>query len=351
MIFKTKTTLGVNKAFLGEKNIPYLFSYVFITLSSLLFAVASSQASLKPLSIIDDITYHLPSSAYTLIDISINDDTISIPLVKFESQLPISKGVVLIMADLNAQGSAQSSLYELAKTLPKWGWNTLYIVPQEHFFVKPLILVSDTNTKGLSTTENQDPNTPEDEQIEESEAPAQTISESKPATGIAQQTGLKPFNLQPPALRYKFAEYQAFSANIWQQIIAQTLQKTGYKILLAQGKSAAAALSLLSAQATDNAKDKIPFHALIVSNVYWPHPNTNQDMPSLLSNIQLPVLDLVSQSDNQWALVTAKQRMLQSTVQLKPLYRQRNLKDSPIASAQTQYIAKEVIGWTQYLGW
>ena len=48
---------------------------------------------------------------------------------------------------------------------------------------------------------------------------------------------------------------------------------------------------------------------------------------------------------------SAQARRIESRIALKPLYRQRDIIGSPIGAIQSGNVAKEVYGWTRYLGW
>lgn len=325
----------------------------------------------------DDFSYHLPSDQYQMVDIVINEQSVALPVIKFSSQQAISKGVILIVADIEAKGNSQLSMYEVAKRLPQWGWNTLLVVPRIEHFILPLNPPSEdpqasaddgsqetsqseneSESENENESENTTENTPEEaadntDQTSDSEQNPAASQTSEPAeTVIAEQTGLKPYQLQSPNLPYEFDAFEAYHGQLLQQLQNIFMQQPGYKILLIQGKSAAAAISILHKQnKAASAQKSINLNALIITNLHWPSPEINTALSKYMAGVQEPILDLTSASDNAWAFKTVNSRYIAAKVELKPLYRQREIIGSRLAPRQIDYVSKEVIGWTKYMGW
>ena len=69
----------------------------------------------------NDFSYHMDDADYKTLELTINENTVPITVLTYASQQVISKGVLLIVADAEAAGSAQNSLINMAKLLPQWG--------------------------------------------------------------------------------------------------------------------------------------------------------------------------------------------------------------------------------------
>ena len=88
------------------------------------------------------------------------------------------------------------------------------------------------------------------------------------------------------------------------------MQQPGYKLLLMQGKSGVSAMSLLQVNSNGDSSIELDFNGLILNNVYWPQPDTNNNVSKLLAAVKMPVLDLTSPYDNPWAIKVLKQGAL-----------------------------------------
>ncbi|MGB3724620.1 MAG: DUF3530 family protein [Glaciecola sp.] len=310
----------------------------------------------------DDLAYHLPEHKYELIDITFNDSTIAIPVIKHASELALSKGIVLLVADVDAKGMQQQALLTMASDLTQWGWNTLFVVPKEAYFVPPPVIKNEANedntnneTESASSDVN-DNNTetltePEPQSGEDSaeDTAPENVNESPPEPIIAQQTELKPFELQSPQLNYTYEEYTTFTQVLLQRLTQQYMSKPGYKILVSQGKTSSVALNIL--QSTDANNTPPMFNALVLNNVHWPSSMHNSRVSKHLSKVSIPILDFTASNDNAWARLTQKARIVDSRVALKSLYRQRDVSGTHYSMSQSQYLSTEMRGFTSYLGW
>lgn len=316
---------------------------IFVLLACLFVPLASLQAQ--------DLAYFTHSDKYKTLELTIEDNTLPVTVLTFASQQTLSKGVILIVADIEAAGSAQYGLIQIAKLLPQWGWNTLYVAPNtQHLLFAHSAKDPEQTEQSDSPEENPKENaeTANDTENTDSAGEAQEV-----ATKIiqAEQTQLKSFQLQAPQLNYSFEDYQVFIQKLLFSVHTEFMQQPGYKLLLMQGKSAIGVLPLLQTNEAGDTPIGIDFNGLILHNVYWPELDKNNQVSRLLAKVKLPVLDLTSRYDNQWAKNTSLKRTIDTRVSLKSLYRQRDIVGPPIGALQTEYVAKEVVGWTHYLGW
>ncbi|MFW8591621.1 DUF3530 family protein [Glaciecola sp. 2405UD65-10] len=334
-------------------------SHNFIRLLYMSMLICSLlSASLRP-AYASDFTYFLPSSDVKELALSVNEQTVPVALLSFPSEQALSKGVVVVVTDAQASGDAQNSLYHVAKSLPKWGWNTVFVNPSTAYLGAQQNKLDDSENSNEADAESDQQETLDDETAEpEAQSATDELNESSDDVSDvptvpqeAVQTGLKSIEMQAPQLTYTFDEHQAFIRVLLEEVNAQYMQSPGYKILLMQGKSAASSLRLLQSTDTQGPILDIEVNALVISNVYWPEPELNSTLSLSLAKVQLPVLDLRSLSDNYWAKETFENRLIQSRVALKPFYRQREILGVQMSRNQSEYFTKEVVGWMRYLGW
>jgi hypothetical protein len=337
-----------------------------LVLLCLLIASSIVQASIGLASALlvvdDDIQMHLRENEYQIISLNEGDIKTDIPVISFASRQAMTKGTIVLIADLHAQQVASSHFYKLANQLPNWGWNTLLVTPKDKYFgVTPKAkealaenLTQDDPNQSLESEsqtaaiqEPQEPNAPElsddgtvlaDEDTNQAEiAPANAA--------LSEQTGLKAFTFQQAELNYSKEDYTNFIALLLSQINTTFLQQPGYQILMVEGQTASVAINLL------NTNPDITVNALVLSNPYWPENTANHALPLQLANLQLPVLDLVSASDNNWSLQTQAKRLEQTRIMVKPFYRQREIVSKQSDDVTNEYLTRQIVGWTRYLGW
>ena len=306
----------------------------------------------------DDIQTHMRTDSYATLTLKHADKSIDIPLIKFASQQALTKGTIVLLSDAQSHKSANQSLYQLAKALPNWGWNTLLVTPQTGYFVEPPEVkestVEDTED-GEQTTESNPDEEATDNNVEdtnngsdgsEQKAADQTATEQSPEnTEPSPQVGIQAITLQEAELGFTQAEYESFISALLMQINTRFLQQPGYQILVVEGKTASVAIAMLAKEST------FTLNALILNNPYWPELELNKNIAGQIAKLPMPVLDLVNVSDNHWSTNTRSQRLAQTRINVKPFYRQRELAGGPLVTLPKEYIAKEIVGWTRYLGW
>ncbi|MFT6269065.1 MAG: hypothetical protein ACJAVV_001885 [Alphaproteobacteria bacterium] len=284
---------------------------------------------------VDDLNYHLSSDQLSIIPISINGQQIEVPAIKYSARQAIVKGVTILIGEIQAQGQVDSTLNALAKSLPDWGWHTILITPtQAYLALKP----PEAETESKATNENTEAGN-----VDENANTSSLSGDNQPA--LFPQVDLKSNTLQAPVLEYTHSDYLMFIKALTQGINTRFAQQPGYQVIYANGKSASALIALLSLPESPQ------IDALIVNNTYWPSTELNRLLPQQLANLPMPVLDLISMSDNSWAKQTSQARATASKVNLKPMYRQREIIGGALSLNQQDYLAKEVVGWTYFLGW
>lgn len=317
----------------------------FLGLLYLLLASSISLAS--SMDVFDnDIQLHLTDDEFQLLTLNKGDTTIDIPVIKFSSQQAMTKGTIVLVADLQVQQTASNNFYKLAKTLPNWGWNTILVTPKNNYFVlptKPKVPVQSNQQQSQEATKD-------DTNPEETSTNAVATEEALNDKAIVspeanKQTGLKAIALQHPELGYSKKQYTTFIGLLLSKINTTFLQQPGYQILMVEGKTASVAINLLNTELAPE------INGLVLNNPYWPELTSNQALPKQLANLQLPVLDLISTSANNWAIQTQSERVAQTRIMVKPFYRQREVLGGQLNSLSTEHLAKEIVGWTRYLGW
>lgn len=284
---------------------------------------------------VNDLNYLLPSEKLSVLPISINGQQIDVPIIKYGARQAVVKGTTILIGEMQAQGQVDSTLYALAKLLPDWGWHTILITPRQSY----LALDTEQATTALATTTDNI----------EAQTPNETISSNSYADESMQtlspQIDLPSNSHQVPFLEYTHSDYLVFLSALTQAINTRFSQQPGYQIIYAKGTSASALVSLFGQLDTPQ------IDALIVNNAFWPSTELNRLLPKQLANLPMPVLDFVSLSDNSWAKQTADARAIASKVNLKTLYRQREIIGGDLGPNQHNYLAKEVVSWTYFLGW
>ncbi len=285
-----------------------------------------------------DLSYQLPAHNYAILSIPINDNketnaetdasNLKIPVVTFAARQAIVKGVVIIIGDIQAQGFVDDTFLGLANTLPEWGWNTLLITPQIEY-LEALQPAFQAINNGLENELTPHANN----QANNSDSPV------TPSAGVSAITE------QSPQLSFTYLEYEHFLAQVMKALQSDFIPKSGYQMVLTKGKSAAAISRWLNTQQDSN------INALVINSPHWPTPLENNQIPAQIAALSIPILDLVSLSDSRWSAHSQQQRLITSRVQLKSLYRQREIVGSSFSPHNVDYIAKEVVAWTRYLGW
>jgi hypothetical protein len=307
--------------------------------------LSASLMSLKVDFLSEDVSARMLEDEFQLIDIKIAEQDYQFPIFVEKAQRPLSMGTIYLIPDATQNGAPFQSMMPLAKQFAALGWNSV-IMPA------PSVLMAIAEVEGRRI----------EAQIKRAEQMASQASENatstetnNQSTSPSQSENIQADSDQPMVAlsakyqdsQYEEAYHQAFS--IYLTLFIQATQKkvnySGYKVIFAQGMSAQATLS-----AINESTGKVP-DAVIINNIYLPNLKLNKQVPALIAQSRMPVLDLISNADNQWSTLTRPQRQLEATVNVKAFYRQREISGLGFNNAIHHDIAKEAYGWFSYLGW
>lgn len=337
-----------------------ILSIVIIVLSN-----SHSQAKGNHYSSDNDLFYHLPSKNVLTLSIDIpqrgiqkNEDQVGetgesesnsdknthqlhIPIIRYEARQPLIKGFAIIIGEQQIGQKVDANMMYLADTLPDHGWHTIFINPTDRW----LALLEDDSLANIDdkALESEDNNTdiPQKDNIaSDNDNSADSISNEP-----LQQTGLQPFMQQPPQHIYSKGQYQQALKLVLNKLETDFLQQPGYRLIISSGMSAFNIINIMN--------DIEPFSAngLVITNPYWPSYEANNTLPESLSSLTIPILDIVSTSDNNWSTKTSSPRKIAARVNMLAFYRQRELVNSGQDTLRFNHIKNELIGWTKYLGW
>jgi hypothetical protein len=316
---------------------------VLFTILFLLFTASFSSFSQSTIAT-DDLRYHLPNEFILSLPIVVQDKQVDIPVIRYTARRAITKGAAIIIGDIESNGNIDANLLALAKTLPDWGWNTLLIMPRLDYLSKaPVEVTNDTqSTESPAPEENA---VAENATTIDADDATNTTSTNSGTPIIAEQVDVKPSYLQSPQIPYSKQDYIDFIHVLTAQIDSELTKGAGYQIIYAKGQSASAVIDLMSQ------KDEQFAHALVLNNPYWPNLESNQHLPNKLAKLSIPVLDLISLSDNIWAQSTIETRRVAAKVGLKSLYRQQEVFAEQTLDEQHNHLSKALVNWTHFLGW
>jgi hypothetical protein len=299
----------------------------------------------------EDVGARMLEDEYHLIDITIAEQAYQFPVFVEKAQRPQSMGTIYLIPDASQNGAPFQSLMPLAEEFAALGWNSV-IMPA------PAVLMAMAEVEGERAKS-------EAERAEQAPAvPAIDATDSDPNNAqVAQDPASAPsgqktemqsdtpttitYSAKHQDSLYEEAYHQAFSTylTLFIQATQKKINYAGYKVIFAQGMSAQATL-----YAIDQSTGKVP-DAVIINNIYLPNLALNKQVPALVAQSKMPLLDLVSISDNHWSAMTRPKRNLESRINVKAFYRQREISGLNFSSTVHHDIAKEAYGWFTYLGW
>ncbi len=247
------------------------------------------------------------------------------------SAMPLKRGVAVIFYESGSIGLTFDVAAQIAMRLNGLGWDTLLV---------PAML------------------TP----------PSDLPAGSDEGAGSAQQETVA----LPPA--YDYAGSRATFRMLYGAVTQHIADKKGFRMVLAQGMTAALLLDTGSKDAIT-----LPDTAVVVSP-FWPQRDHNLAVAEHLATTTFPVLDIGLNDYNHWSLATRQQRSQRAQTALKLHYRQQimlSLGTSAIAgtvrysgrhpgvaslstatsavrmsvSPFANRLTNRVYGWTTYLGW
>ena len=293
-----------------------VFQILFLTTLLLSNALLAQEAE----RLTSDIQQRLSADEYKLLA----DQEVSLATFEYPSELPISKGTMILLSNAQEANVLDPSMIHTAKYFAQEGWSSI-VMPSP-----ALKIVPEEASEALSEPAVEPE--PEANPLEESDTP------TEPAIIHAKQL----------AESFPDATYAVYEAellryiNIVLQANADTL---GHRVFFAEGIAAATFIKLLHDEQLEN------IDALILQNPFWPEPKLNKLVPNLLANTEVPVLDLTSAQDTHWSRATQRDREIQAQVALKKIYRQRQLAGFVYNENEIESVIKYTRGFISYLGW
>ncbi|MGY3884398.1 DUF3530 family protein [Aeromonas aquatica] len=144
-----------------------------------------------------------------------------------------------------------------------------------------------------------------------------------------------------PAAEKKQKTMDAFRQQFAERIVKLSdakLQEGGFKLLLAQGTSAAWAANLI-------ASEQLPApDALVLLDGFFPNQLSNQTLAKQVAQASIPTLDLYQEEGGRWPLLAAEARKSESRRSHKLNYR-------PYALMELDETPARIQGWLTHLGW
>jgi hypothetical protein len=128
----------------------------------------------------------------------------------------------------------------------------------------------------------------------------------------------------------------------WQAL--QQLTPSGPLIIIVQGEAAGAWHALMMEQ------DELNIAAIVSIGAYLKDPAQQRQLQQQMTNLRVPVLDLLTGADHLWSVSDSQRRQQLARTQYNPLYRQRYLPEMHYHSSQQEWLFKEIYGWLSSLG-
>lgn len=309
-----------------------------------------------------DVGARMLKDEYQLIDITIAEQAYQFPVFVEKAQRPLSMGTIYLIPDATQNGAPFQSLMPLAEEFAALGWNSV-IMPAPAVLMA-MAEVEAERAKNEVTRAAQVPAIPATDSTDSTDNDSNDAQTSDNTANDAANDAVNDANTQNPATQsdtpslssysakgqdslYEEAYHQAFSTylTLFIQATQKKINYSGYKVIFAQGMSAQATLYAIG-QSTGKVPD-----AVIINNIYLPNLTLNKQVPSLVAQSKMPLLDLISASDNHWSAMTRPKRNIESQIHVKAFYRQREISGLSFSNTVHHDIAKEAYGWFTYLGW
>ncbi|MDC0602181.1 alpha/beta hydrolase family protein [Aliiglaciecola sp.] len=252
-----------------------------------------------------------------------------VPVVIQESNTAITRGVAVLLGESGRNPFSQHGLKHLTRSLNDVGWVTMVMPAPDDAFWPEEQQNQEPATTSADTTEAAQ--TDAAEQGQQTEEPEQPDVHAKSANSHIEQQA--------------FERHEQALIMQMQAITQKTQQYPGFFLVIAQGTSAAWLTKVYSEKKLGDPD------GLVVISPHWPDREYNQQLPQLTSQTQMPLLDIYTPWDTNWAKSTVVQRKVQSIKGLKLMYRQRELTGQKLDPQQFQRLGKEIYGWLTHMGW
>ena len=247
------------------------------------------------------------------------------PVVIVEAQTPLPLGVAVILTEPFPSSLTLSQGNSLASLLAEKGWNVV-ISP----FNLPINLPSTLNSEE------------QNREAQPENAPPSIDSEPFVHPRSNQLTQYLDFESTTTALTLQLNALDNFLQD-----------KTGYRMVIAQGMLATAYLSAIEVQ------PNLQPDTLVAISPFWPQEETNNLVIDSVAKANYPILDLSLSNFNDWEARTSMKRKIRAKNELKLHYRQVDLPNNSLTfsikemkkNPNIHMVANSTIGWTRHLGW
>lgn len=267
-----------------------------------------------------------------------------VPIFEIPAVTPLTRGIVLILAEQSPSGLNIRQAKSLANLMSKKGWHSI-VSPVPVILASPFANYDMPSTSSVSTELRANSNT------ENSSSTNAQMNNTNNEQNINIAALHPRQDTRPPTLDYnRSAQHLTLLLNA---LYEHSKAHRGFRIVIAQGMSAAQILSL-------GAAEKIaPPNTLVTLSPFWPQASINSQIPTAIAGTDFPVLDLAVANVNEWATRTEDNRRFIASTSLKLHYRQQKLPANTFSSSFNddnkspfiQLLGGHIIGWTRYLGW
>ncbi len=247
--------------------------------------------------------------------------TQEVVIVSHEANLPLAKGVILLVSESGRPGASQVGLAPMTGYLNDYGWATILLTaPTLEWQAEP-------------------------EQETATGSPTDASTEQQSSGEDGQALPVPSFDA-PLSINQAMYQRQEQKFMLLMNAAMQEAQNyPGFIVVAAQGTSAAF-LAKIYADGQLRAPD-----AFVSISANLPQKDLNNAVADAIARTPMPVLDIYNQWDNEWTTSTARARKVTAEKALKLHFRQREIVGPAINRQQFQYIAKEIHGWLTYMGW
>lgn len=237
-------------------------------------------------------------------------------------------GVAILVGESGRPPSSQQHLAVLTQYLNDFGWITIQITAPTIGFEPDL------------TDENLPPS------ITQSQNDGDAVPLEGEINSATTKTPLASAQYQLHRISNEhFLEHEQELRELMQATMTRAQKYSGFRLTIAQGTSAAWLTKMYAEKQIPNPD------ALVTISSFWPQRNLNALIANYTAETEMPLLDIYSERDNNWSLLSAQQRGVNATRSFKLDYRQRELTNTFNTSSDSAFVSKEIYGWLNYLGW
>lgn len=255
----------------------------------------------------------------------------AVPLVESLNTTANLYGVAVLIGESGRPPASQQNLAMLTQYLNNLGWVTMQISPPTVGFEPDL--ADDSKSEAQSEDQANDSASQVDSSANDQATTASSSTPSSPQYQLHRISNAH-FLLHEQELRERVSAVMQRAQNY-----------SGFRLVIAQGTSAAWMIKMY-------AEEQIPSpDAFVAISAFWPQRNLNALIASYTANTPMPLLDIYSNHDNNWGLMSALERKNSSHKNLKLDYRQRHLTHTFNTQSDSEFVSKEIYGWLHYLGW